>query len=447
MLLRSFRAWLSVVLGFYCSLCLTAQELTPDLAGQRLAEFQRRTLDDRALLHFLNTHLPSARSWDLDRLTLVALFYSPELDVVRARLQAAEAAVVTASTIPNPKVSFSLGFPLMIGLSLSLPADTAALRDLRTVRAELLTLASRAEFLEAAWSLRSRLRSALLLDYQLLRLAVLDEHEVELRGALLHWAEQRLELGEFSWPETETYRILWQRAEAVQRQTVTRKTEARGAVAQILGLPFSAIESLAWSPAAFENTIPLPDVRRLRGVALDERPDLQQLFWEYRAALADVQLEAERAEPIFQLGPGYQLDQGTNKFSLGFTVALLINDQNEGPIAERVARAKEVGARYHVLQDRAIGLVDQSSATLETGLAAYLQTEEVVQRSLLQEGRSLRLVTAGENDRSSLLLSRLETVLSERAQLEAQIQYQRQLGLLEDAIRYTLQGRLPEVLP
>lgn len=328
MLCRSFRAWLSVVFGVCLSLCLSAQEIAPaDMAAQRLAEFDNRTLDDPALLHFLNTHLPSIRAWDLDRLTLVALFYSPELDVVRARLQATQAAVVTASTVPNPKVSFSLGFPFMIGLSLALPSDTAALRGFRTLRAELLSQASRFEFLEAAWSLRSRLRQALLLDYQLQRLALLDAHEVDRRQALLVWAEQRLAVGEFSRPETESYRILLQRAQAVQRQTRVRQFEARGALAQILGLPLAAIQTLAWSPVAFETTIAPPEPLSLRRLALAERADLQQLFWEYRAALADVQFEAEKADPLFQLGPGYQLDQGTNKFSLGFTVALPINDQ------------------------------------------------------------------------------------------------------------------------
>jgi len=398
------------------------------------------------MLQFLARVFPDMGPWDLDRLTLAALYYSPELDIVRARIQAAEGAIVTAATEPNPKISFGLGFPSLISLSLQMPADTATLRGLRKVRAEFLSQATRYEFYEAVWSLRSRLRVALLLLYQLEQVQVLDTDEAILREALHLWAGERFQTGEFSRPELDAYQLGLTRARTNQALTNSRQREAAGAVSQLIGVPLDAFCSLPLNLAAFQNNPDLPSLNELHLRGVTFRPDLQQALTDYRAALADIQLEGEKADPIFQLGPGYQLDQGVNKFSLGFSVPLPINDWNEGPLAERVARAKEIAARFDLLQDRALVQVDQAASAFEAAAVAQSKSDFLAALSREQELRSARLVGAGEADRSQFLLTRLETVLALRSQLDAQIALQRQLGLLEDALHQPLQGRFREDL-
>ncbi|HZU91347.1 MAG TPA: hypothetical protein VE993_19000, partial [Stellaceae bacterium] len=49
---------------------------------------------------------PPAR-WDLARLTLVALYYHPDIAIARSKLTAAEAAVITAGQRPNPGSSLT----------------------------------------------------------------------------------------------------------------------------------------------------------------------------------------------------------------------------------------------------------------------------------------------------------------------------------------------------
>lgn len=427
---------------------LLAQPLVSpaELAVRRRAEFASRNFDDPAMLQFIARVFPDSGPWDLDRLTLAALYYSPELDIVRARIQASEGAIVTAATEPNPKLSFGLGFPSLVSLSLQMPADTATLRGLRKLRAEFLSQATRYEFYEAVWSLRSRLRAALLQLHQLEQLEVLDADEANLRSGLQAWAQQRFQKGELSRPELDAYQLILSRAQSSQALTKARKLEAMGLVSQLIGVPLPVFRPLARNAAAFEETPALPPLKELhlRGVSL--RPDLQQALTEYRAALTDIQLEGEKADPIFQLGPGYQLDQGVNKFSLGFSVPLPVNDWNEGPIAERVARAKELAARFNLLQDRALVLIDQAAGAFESAAVARSKADFQAALSREQELRSARLLAAGETDRSQFLLTRLETVLAMRAQLDAQIALQRQLGLLEDALHQPLQGRLREDL-
>lgn len=448
-MLRSLcRAWRILFLGWglLSTSPLPAQPLVSpaDLAVRRQAEFASRNFDDPAMRQFIARVLPDAGPWDLDRLVLAALYYSPELDIVRARIQASEGAVLTAATEPNPRLSFALGFPWLVSLSLQMPADTAALRGLRQLRAEFLSQATRYEFYEAVWSLRSRLRAALLQLYQLEQVRTLDSDEVNLRQGLQLWAEQRFNRGELSRPEFHAYQLSLTRALANQALTDSRKREALGVVSQLIGVPLPVFCPLPKSLTVFEEAPALPSLHELhlRGVTL--RSDLQQALTEYRAALADIQLEGEKADPIFQLGPGYQLDQGVNKFSLGFSVSLPINDWNEGPIAERVARAKELAARFHLLQDRALVQIDQAASALESAAVAKSKADFLSALSREQEMRSALLLGAGEADRSQFLLTRLETVLAMRSQLDAQIALQRQLGLLEDALHQPLQGRLGE---
>jgi cobalt-zinc-cadmium efflux system outer membrane protein len=420
------------------------------LAAMRQFEFSRRSFDDPSLLEFVRRalqHHPGPESWDLDRLILAALFYSPELDIVRARIEAAEAAIQTANTTPNPKLSFGLGFPFLISLSLQLPADTAALRGLRTHKAEFLSQSTRYEFYEAVWSLRSRVRAALLLVYQLEQTEVLDALELDLRNSLLQWAQQRFKVGEFGRQELEPYRLAYHRIQALQSQTLARRREAQGAAAQLLGVPLPVFKALPWSPQAFQEPIQLPPQDALQLQCVIQRPDLQQALSDYRAALADLRLEGQKADPIFQLGPGYQLDQAVNKFSLGFSLPLPISDFNQGPIAERLARAKELESRFNLLQDRALIQLDQAYGALKSSEIAYCSAQELVASSRCLESGALRQLLQGESDRSQFLQSRLETVLAGRARLDSLTAYQRQLGLLEDALHNPLQGQLRSEVP
>src|SRR5579862_5343394 len=77
--------------------------------------YRARTLADPDLENFFKVNSavqPEAwppRSIDLDGLTLIALYYSPDLDEARSRLAAADAAVITARVRPNPSVAGGAG--------------------------------------------------------------------------------------------------------------------------------------------------------------------------------------------------------------------------------------------------------------------------------------------------------------------------------------------------
>src|SRR5262249_1105027 len=87
------------------------QPLLPAAVEQ---QYRSRTLADAGLKEFIDAQPKPAR-WpskelNLDTLTLIAFYFQPDLDAARARLAASEAAVVTASTKPNPALTTAGGY-------------------------------------------------------------------------------------------------------------------------------------------------------------------------------------------------------------------------------------------------------------------------------------------------------------------------------------------------
>src|SRR5512135_2019019 len=82
----------------------------PVSAPRALEDFEARRLDAPAVTAFFASRpevgaWPPA-GWDLRALTLAALYYSPSLDVARARWGVAQAGRITAGERPNPTGNF-----------------------------------------------------------------------------------------------------------------------------------------------------------------------------------------------------------------------------------------------------------------------------------------------------------------------------------------------------
>jgi outer membrane protein TolC len=101
-----------------------------------------------------------------------------------------------------------------------------------------------------------------------------------------------------------------------------RKAESYVHLAGALGVTAHALDGLSLSFGSFDEPpadLPAPSVRRQ---ALLNRPDLLGALAAYEATQADLQLEIARQYPDLHLGPGYQMDQAANKWTLGLPVAL-----------------------------------------------------------------------------------------------------------------------------
>src|SRR5205085_2292763 len=90
------------------------------------------------------------------------------------------------------------------------------------------------------------------------------------------------------------------------------------------------------------------------------RPDILASLAEYAASQSALQLEIAKQYPDIHLSPGYEFDQGDNKWSLGVGITLPIFNRNQGAIREAIAKRSEAAANFATLQAHAINETERA---------------------------------------------------------------------------------------
>lgn len=422
----------------------------PLAAQQTAADFDARTLAEVGLKQFVEANLsrelsawPPA-SWDFNTLSLAAFFFHPDLDVARARWGVAQAGKVTAGERPNPTASFAPGYnstvgpPWILGLNFDIPIETAGKRGYRLAQAKQLSEVARLNIATVAWQVRSRVRRSLL-DLQLARETeqlLKQQHAVQ--AALVKLLEGQLAAGAVTPFEVSQARIAHDTTRLALHDAERQAAEARAQLADALGVPARALDGVN---LASDNSqpppLPSPDVRRQ---ALLNRADILGALAEYAAAQSALQLEIAKQFPDVHLGPGYELDQTDNKWSLGLSVTLPVFNQNQGAIAEAQARRIEAAARFTALQARVLGEIDRATATYRALLAKTATADALLARLQKQEQATKQMIAAGELSKLALLTVQLELNTGLLARLDVQLKTRQALAALEDAV----QGPLTE---
>ena len=419
--------------------------------GASLVDFEARRLDAAEIRGFLHDEVgidqwpPTV--WDLRSLTLAALFYSPEMDVARARWGVAEAGTVTAGARPNPSLDPSLGYnstsklitPWIPELILSLPVETAGKRGFRVSRARELSEAARLDVLHTAWMVRSGVRRAYVDLYRAGEMKVLLDRLHELQRRSLDMLEAQLELGEISANELTQARIATGRTRLATLQAAGDVARGWVRLAEVIGVPGEALDGLEISFAELEHLaaeLPTDEARRR---AVTRRSDVLGSLAEYAATQAALQLEIARQYPDLDIGAGYQLDQTDSKWTLGINLVLPVFNRNAGPIAEAEASRTEAAAKFLALQARVLAEVDGAVASYRNALETVAVTDEMVAKLDQREASAEVAYELGATSRLELASSEIETVTGRVARLDALVSAQRAAGDLENALQQTLE--------
>jgi outer membrane protein TolC len=424
----------------------------PINAQRAQEQFGSRTLTDAGLRAFLEANLgrkfnawPLA-SWDFSNLTLAAFYYHPDLDVARARWAVAKAGKITAAERPNPELNATPGYntttltpsPWIPLATLDVPIETAGKRGYRIAQAERLSEAARLNIASVAWQVRSRLRSSLLGLYAARETEALLADQQALQTENLRLLERQYDAGAISAFELTQARIAAQSARFAWREAERQRAEASAQLAEAIGVPLSALEAVQFS---FDFLGQLPgeaSVMAARRQALLNRPDILGALAEYAASESALQLEIARQYPDLHLAPGYEFDQGDNKWSLGLTVTLPVLSQNKGPIAEAQAKRAEAGARFNALQARVLAAIDLAAAGYRVARQKQADADELLTSLQKQEQTARAMFDAGEISKSELAGLRLQLSASALARLDALVRAQQALGALEDALQSPL---------
>lgn len=433
--------------------CRTYEPLP--LSPERSAsDLDARSLSDAGLHTFIAKQLGAdAQTWDLPALTLVAFYYHPDLDVARARIEVAEAAIITAGARPNPSAGIGSEYtlnaasPWTLAFSLDIPFETAGKRGYRIERARHLSEAARIELAATAWNVRSRLRAALVEHLLTLAESNVRRVEREVRSEAVAVMKGRHAAGEVSRVDVYTGETELAGIDLDIETLKGRSAETLSKLAAALGVPIAALTGVEPAWPSFETPpkeqdLPIALVQR---AGLFNRLDIRRMLAEYAALENALQLEVAKQYPDIHVGPGYAWDQGENKFSLGLSISLPVFNQNEGPIAEAAARRKEGAARFLSLQARAIAEFESALARFRSARSALAEAEKLLAALDRQEVATKRTVELGQEDKLALVGLRVQRAGAARARLAALGRTQDALGALEDALQRPIGPDLPSV--
>ena len=422
-------------------------EARPLSPSKQADAFERRSLAEAGLRAFLETNgvvaaWPRA-SWDAQALTLVAFYYHPDLDVARARWAVVKASKKTAAERPNPTLNVAPAYntttatpsPWLVTATLDIPIETAGKRGYRIAQATELSEAARLNIATVAWQVRSGVRRTLL-DLQTAReMETLLKEQQAVQTENLRLLEQQQAAGAISAFELTTARLAADGTRLALRDAERQRAEAQTQLADALGLPAAALEEAPLSFASLSElpgALPTADARRQ---ALLNRPDILGALAEYNASQSALQLEIAKQYPDVHLNPGYEFDQGDNKWSPGLTITLPVLSQNKGPIAEAEAKRAESAATFNALQARVVGEIERAVAAYRVTLQKNKDTEGIQENLKKQETRAQAMLDAGEISKSDLAALRLQLSAAALARLDALSKSQQALQQLEDALQ------------
>ncbi len=424
------------------------QPLSPEKSA---AQLEARRLDDIGLKQFLAENAVGDLSvwplvkWDLSTLTLAAFYFHPNLEVARAQWQLAAAGIKTAGGRPNPTLSLSPTYnsttlipsPWSPAINFDVPLETMGKRSQRLTSAEKLSESARFNFITMAWQIRSGVRASLS-DLMLgeRRVALLQKQLAAQTQIVKRW-EQRLAVGAVARAELTPATIALHKTQMDLQEAQAKQAEACSRLAEALGVSTTALDGIKFgvSDATELNLAATEISTEARHLALVSRADILSALAEYAAAESDLRLEIAKQYPDVHLNPGYQFDQGDNKWSLGLTFDLPLLNQNQGAIAEAVARRKLAAAKFVALQAQVIGEIDRAVASWHVAKSQLNAANELLLAQQQQAKSVSAQVQVGAAEELDLLSAQLDFTNAELVQLDSEMKLQTALAALEAALQ------------
>jgi cobalt-zinc-cadmium efflux system outer membrane protein len=436
------------------SICLlagcAAQRYTPAPidAKTTASQFESRNLADTGLRSFEESNLghPASpwppKSWDLQTLSLAALYFNPALDLSRARLATAEGGVVTASARPNPTVDFVPGVPApyLLTQDFLFLIETAGKRGARVQIARNLDQAAQFDLADSAWTVVMGVRMALLNYFVASRNLELLRSEENVREDQVAILEHVLSAGEITRVDVDLARMEVSKTQVSTRAAEGQAAEAKAALAAAIGIPVAGLDGAEFSlsdmdtPPAAESL----SADQVQRDAVLNRLGIRRSLAQYAAAEAAVHSEIAKQYPNFNIGPGYTYEERNSFFTVGFSTSLPIFNRNQGPIAEAEGRRKEAAAAFVQMQAQVIARSERALAVYAAALKEVSEAQSLFQLQETQLQVVQQNIRAGADSQLSLDSVQIQLSVFARARLDALGRAQRALGDLEDAVQRPL---------
>ncbi|HWH69426.1 MAG TPA: TolC family protein, partial [Candidatus Sulfotelmatobacter sp.] len=307
----------------------------------------------------------------------------------------------------------------------------------RRAQAAHLAEAARLNLATVAWQIRGQLRANLLDLAGATQRNGLLQQQLTLQQQVVRLLEQQVQAGAIASAEALPLRITLARVELDLAEAQRLEAEARARVAGAIGVPTRALDGVKLSFDWLKTTDGVGTLTstEARRTALQSRTDILGALAEYAAAQSALQLEVAKQYPDVRLSPGYQYDQGDNKWTLGLSVELPVLHQNQGPIAEAKGRRSEAAARFTALQAKVLADLERAVQGLRASENSAARLRTLAEQQARRRDAVAAQYKAGATDQLDYLNAQLESVTTELVQLEGQLKLQQAVGALEEAVQ------------
>ena len=403
---------------------------------------------------FAARKLPAQRRpYSISDLIAASQKYQPALANAQAKYATAQAAVISAGGRENPALNLVPGINTSAAsdapsgipsVSFDFLLETAGKRDLRLLKAQHQALAAGWALQDTAWQLEAAVRNAASnLQVAREREALLQK-QVAAQEKILGLAQRQQAAGLLAPAEVRTQDLNLRKARLDLAEAQAASTESLSQLAEAVGVPAQA---LATAKLALKVNLPsekaLPNsVSRVRQTALTHRPDFAGCLADYASEEANLALEIAKQYPDFKISPGYQWDQGANKWQLGFGANLPLLNQNEGPIAEATAQRREAQTRVEMLQAKISAEVDRAVPALKQAWQSHQAALALVQTQTEKRDASQRRAAIGQAEPMDLLLAEVDLTSAQMILLEKAQKLAQQVMALEALTRPNLGPRV-----
>lgn len=361
----------------------TAKPVEPLQVTRRILDKDPRSAEFKAFCvaqGYAQDKLPFS-VWGIEELTLSALYHHSKLDVAKAQLGAAKAAIESAGMKTTPALGAHVARsnqangdirPFAYGLNVEIPIETGNKRALRIEEAQHLAEAARLDVAEAAWNLRSRLMQDWLNYHeQQLQTTFLQTRAVQY-DKLVTLMEKRVRSGLAS--STDLALMLTQQAKAhtLLAQTSSRKDQLIAVMASDAGLTKEKFEQIPIAPLQMDAALRevndfFADPQKAdqaQSNALLNRIDIRRSLAKYAAAESKIKLAVAKQTPDITLSPGFAFEFGDKIWSLGFSSLLNLLNKNPALIHEAEQLRAVEGAQFEALQSQVIAEVTLAKTQL-----------------------------------------------------------------------------------
>jgi len=438
-----------------CAATPPAQPLDRSAITQKILSKDPNSTDFRHHLiqhGYVESDLPF-KSWDLDKLTLVALFFNTNLDVAKKQLALANFGVTTAGVRNSPSVNADIGRsnqkngdirPWSYGLSVAIPIQTTNKRQFKVEKATQYAEAARMDVAEAAWQLRNQIAVRLMAYHQNRAETELLIEKLATQSRIVTMIEKRVVAGMASNATLSRAQLTSLEIENALHKKRTEFSLIQAKLAGDLGLTPQKLTTMTIQPLALDTRLAaqkksLSEISNtLQAEALLNRIDIRRSLAEYAAAEANIKLQAAKQMPDLVLSPSMIFDFGDSIWSLGFSSLINSLDKNKALMNEAKLLREVQGAHFEKLQANTITHLSQAQISYNAAQEALAQATQQQAKQKIQLEKIQTQFNAGLINQVELQKFMLNNIVVKQQLLAAKFQLLQNAYAIENVMQKPL---------